>query len=126
MKFPPFLHSHLRLTLLGTPPNRVFSWQKSAFYFWHLSLFLFDQDPSFLNRKPDKQGTAACTSPSAVSSGSNGSVMSNFEVINSALLTNSSSSLKFPCSILVRLWKSRKLKMQGQGANLFSSHKLTY
>ena len=24
MKFPPFLHSHLRLTLLGTPPNRVF------------------------------------------------------------------------------------------------------
>ena len=24
MKFPPFLHSHHRLTLLGTPPNRVF------------------------------------------------------------------------------------------------------
>ena len=29
MKFPPFLHSHLRLTLLGTPPNRVFSFGKN-------------------------------------------------------------------------------------------------
>ena len=30
MKFPPFLHSHLRLTLLGTPPNRVFLLHKGA------------------------------------------------------------------------------------------------
>ena len=28
MKFPPFLHSHLRLTLLGTPPNRVFLYRQ--------------------------------------------------------------------------------------------------
>jgi len=33
MKFPPFLHSHLRLTLLGTPPNRVF-YCRRVLYGW--------------------------------------------------------------------------------------------
>jgi len=35
MKFPPFLHSHLRVTLLGTPPNRVYFFDKifSGIYF---------------------------------------------------------------------------------------------
>jgi hypothetical protein len=52
MKFPPFLHSHLRLTLLGPPPNRVFfkalsinpllSGQETFRCRWN-SLFISDQ-----------------------------------------------------------------------------------
>jgi hypothetical protein len=34
MKFPPFLHSHLRLTLLGTPPWQGFSFENVKK--WHI------------------------------------------------------------------------------------------
>ena len=49
MKFPPFLHSHLRLTLLGTPPDRVFLYK----YHWSNPLSLFDlkkEASSLINR----------------------------------------------------------------------------
>lgn len=44
MKFPPFLHSHLRLTLLGTPPNRVFLCEN----YWTnpISLFVRKKNPA--------------------------------------------------------------------------------
>jgi len=57
MKFPPFLHSHLRLTLLGTPPNRVFFWSNRIpiCETGHLDLKLANPDPeSHLYKTPMK------------------------------------------------------------------------
>ena len=57
MKFPPFLHSHLRLTLLGTPPNRVFFCQKTWFIFLEPPWSYTDCKPFCLTRRTDEQGT---------------------------------------------------------------------
>ena len=97
MKFPPFLHSHLRLTLLGTPPNRVFFVKSQAFNSairrnFHLSSnhFFYTADP--LNKEPQ-----------------------NFEIISSALLIHNFCGSKF----LVRHSKLKNKKVGGRICTTF-------